>query len=37
MIEKRLAQIKTVHEIAPVLLKNKSRIEALFTSIFLRS
>jgi len=31
MIEKRFEQIKTVHEIAPVLLKNEGRIEALFT------
>jgi hypothetical protein len=31
MIEKRFEQIKTVHEIAPVLLKDKGRIEALFT------
>jgi transposase len=29
MIEKRFEQIKTVHEIAPVLLKNEGRIEAL--------
>jgi transposase len=35
MIEKRFAQIKTVHEIAPVLLKNEGRIEALFTVYFL--
>lgn len=31
MIEKRFEQIKTVHEIAPVFLKNEGRIEALFT------
>ena len=30
-IEKRFEQIKTVHEIAPVFLKNEGRIEALFT------
>jgi transposase len=30
-IEKRFEQIKTVHEIAPVFLKNPGRIEALFT------
>lgn len=30
-IEKRFEQLKTVHEIAPVLLKNDGRIEALFT------
>jgi len=35
MIEKRFEQIKTVHEIAPVFLKNESRIEALFTLYFL--
>jgi len=35
MIEKRFAQIKTVHETAPVLLKNEGRIEALFTVYFL--
>jgi transposase len=29
-IEKRFEQTKTVHEIAPVLLKNEARIEALF-------
>jgi len=34
-IEKRFEQIKTVHEIAPVLLKNEGRIEALFTLYFL--
>ncbi len=34
-IEKRFQQIKTVHEIAPVLLKNEGRIEALFTLYFL--
>jgi transposase len=31
MIEKRFEQIKTVHEITPVFLKNEGRIEALFT------
>ncbi|HSX82197.1 MAG TPA: IS1634 family transposase [Candidatus Saccharimonadia bacterium] len=31
MIEKRFEQIKTVHEIAPVFLKDEGRIEALFT------
>jgi transposase len=35
MIEKRFAQFKTVHEIAPVFLKNEGRIEALFTLYFL--
>ena len=35
MIEKRFEQIKTVHEIAPVLLKNEGRIEAMFTVYFL--
>jgi transposase len=35
MIEKRFEQIKTVHEIAPILLKNEGRIEALFTLYFL--
>ncbi len=34
-IEKRFEQLKTVHEIAPVLLKNEGRIEALFTLYFL--
>jgi transposase len=34
-IEKRFAQIKTVHEIAPVYLHNEGRIEALFTLYFL--
>lgn len=34
-IEKRFEQIKSVHEIAPVFLKNEARIEALFTSYFL--
>ena len=34
-IEKRFEQIKTVHEIAPVFLKNQGRIEALFTLYFL--
>lgn len=31
MIEKRFEQIKTVHEIAPVFLKDEGRIEGLFT------
>jgi transposase len=35
MIEKRFEQTKTVHEIAPVFLKNEGRIEALFTLYFL--
>jgi transposase len=35
VIEKRFERIKTVHEIAPVLLKYKGRIEALFTLYFL--
>jgi len=34
-IEKRFEQLKTVHEIAPVFLKNEARIEALFTLYFL--
>jgi nitrite reductase/ring-hydroxylating ferredoxin subunit len=34
-LEKRFQQTKTVHEIAPVLLKNPGRIEALFTLSFL--
>jgi transposase len=34
-IEKRFEQIKTVHELAPVFLKNEGRIEALFTLYFL--
>ena len=34
-IEKRFEQIKTVHEIAPVFLKNSGRIEAFFTLYFL--
>jgi transposase len=34
-IEKRFEQLKTVHEIAPVYLKNEARIEALFTLYFL--
>lgn len=34
VIEKRFEQIKTVHEIAPVFLKNEARIEALFTLYF---
>jgi transposase len=35
IIEKRFEQIKTVHEIAPVFLKDEGRIEALFTLYFL--
>lgn len=35
MIEKRFQQTKTVHEIAPVLLKNEDRVEALFVLYFL--
>jgi transposase len=34
-IEKRFEQTKTVHEIAPVCLKNEGRIEALFVLYFL--
>lgn len=34
-LEKRFQQCKTVHEIAPVLLKNEGRIEALFFLYFL--
>jgi len=34
-IEKRFEQLKSVHEIAPVFLKNEARIEALFTLYFL--
>jgi transposase len=34
-IEKRFEQTKSVHEIAPVFLKNEGRIEALFTLYFL--
>jgi transposase len=33
-IEKRFEQMKTVHEIAPVFLKNEGRIEALFFLYF---
>lgn len=35
VLEKRFEQIKTVHEIAPVLLKNEGRIESLFFLYFL--
>ncbi len=35
VIEKRFEQVKTVFEIAPVLLKNEGRIEALFFVYFL--
>jgi transposase len=34
-LEKRFEQLKTVHEIAPVFLKNDSRIEGFFTIYFL--
>ena len=34
-IEKRFGQLKNVHEIAPVLLKNEGRIEAFFFIYFL--
>ena len=34
VIEKRFEQLKTVHEIAPVFLKNTGRIEAFFTLYF---
>ena len=34
-IEKRFEQLKTLHEIAPVYLKDPGRIEALFTLYFL--
>lgn len=34
-IEKRFEQTKSVHEIAPVFLKNEDRIEGLFTLYFL--
>jgi hypothetical protein len=34
-IEKRFEQLKSVHEIAPVFLKNEARIEAFFTLYFL--
>jgi transposase len=34
-IEKRFEQVKSVHEIAPVFLKNEGRVEALFTLCFL--
>jgi len=34
-VEKRFEQAKTVHEIAPVLLKNEGRIEALFFLYFI--
>ena len=34
-IDERFEQLKTVHEIAPVFLKNEARIEALFTLCFL--
>lgn len=34
-LEKRFEQFKSVHEIAPVLFKNPSRIEAFFTVYFL--
>jgi len=34
-IEKRFAQLKSVHELAPVFLKSESRIEAFFLIYFL--
>jgi transposase len=34
-LEKRFSQLKSVHEIAPVFLKNEGRIEALFFVYFL--
>jgi transposase len=34
-IEKRFEQTKSVHEIAPIFLKNEDRIEGLFTLYFL--
>lgn len=34
-IEKRFQQLKTVHEIAPVFLKNEGRVEALFFLYFI--
>ncbi len=34
-LEKRFEQLKTVHEIAPVFLKNEARIEAFFFLYFL--
>lgn len=34
-LEKRFEQTKTVHEIAPVFLKNPARVEALFTLYFI--
>jgi transposase len=34
-IEKRFEQVKTVHEIAPVFLKNEGRVEALFFLYFI--
>ncbi len=34
-IEKRFKQTKSVHEIAPVFLKNEGRIEALFHLYFI--
>ena len=33
-IEKRFEQVKTVHQVAPVFLKNEGRIEALFVLYF---
>ncbi len=35
VIEKRFEQIKSIHDIAPVMLKNERRIEALFFIYFL--
>ncbi len=34
-LEKRFEQLKSIHEIAPVFLKNPARIEAFFTVYFL--
>ena len=34
-LEKRFEQMKTVHQIAPLFLKNPARIEAFFTIYFL--
>jgi hypothetical protein len=34
-LEKRFQQLKSVHELAPVLLKNEARIEAFFLVYFL--
>ncbi len=34
-LEKRFQQVKSIHEVAPVFLKNEGRIEALFFLYFL--